>query len=290
MSCSARLPVYVVFGIAFFGRNADRVIWGLYALGIATAVLLGLIYSRTLLRSSEEMTFLMELPSYRRPRLRNLWIYVSQRIGAFLRNAGTLILVTSLVVWLLLNVPPSASTLEQSAFGKVSSYVAPVLKPAGFGNWEAAGSLMTGMVAKELVVSTMSQIYLDEPGEIETENAFHPVQDMKAIVKGFIIATISAGERLLDIFTPGVQPFGSEEVVEEDGTSLGAALHNTFTPLSAMAFIVFVSIYTPCMATLGAIRAEFHGRWAFFSALSQTGMAWLLATILFQMGRWLGFA
>jgi ferrous iron transport protein B len=261
----------------------------LYALGIAIAVLLGFIYSRTLLRPSEETTFLMELPPYRRPRLSNLWIYVSQRIGAFLRTAGTLILATSLVVWLLLNVPPSASTLEQSAFGKVSSYVAPVLKPAGFGNWEAAGSLMTGMVAKELVISTMSQIYLDEPGEIETEDGISLVEDIKAIGKGFIDATISAGKRLLEVFTPGVQSFGSDGALEEEGTALGAALHNTFTPLSALAFIVFVSIYTPCMATLGAIRAEFHGRWAFFSALSQTGMAWLLATIIFQLGRWLGF-
>jgi len=289
MSCSARLPVYVVFGMAFFGRSADRVIWGLYALGIGMAILLGFLYSRTLLRSSEEMAFLMEMPSYRLPRPSNLWIHVSQRTGEFLRNAGTLILAASLVVWLLLNVPPRASGLEQSAFGKVSGFVAPVLKPAGFGTWEASGSLLTGMVAKELVIATMTQIYLDEPGEIEAESAIDPLQDLLDIGRGFVGATIRAGERFLDTFTPGVQLFGGEGERKEEGTALSFVLHDSFTPLSALAFIVFVSLYTPCMATLGAIRAEFGGWWAFFSAVSQTGMAWLVATLIFQLGHLLGF-
>ncbi len=289
MSCSARLPVYVVFGMAFFGRRADRVIWGLYALGIAMAVLLGFFYSRTLLRSSEEMAFLMELPPYRLPRLSNLWIHVSQRTGVFLRNAGTLILAASLVVWLLLNVPPKASGLEQSAFGKVSGFVAPALKPAGFGDWEASGALLSGMVAKELVIATMTQIYLDEPGEIEAEREIDLLQDLLDIGKGFIGATLRAGERFLDVFTPGVQLFGSDGEREEEGTALSFVLHKSFTPLSALAFIVFVSLYTPCMATLGAIRAEFGGWWALFSAVSQTGMAWLVATLVFQLGHLLGF-
>ena len=289
MSCSARLPVYVVFGMAFFGRNADQVIWGLYALGIAMAVLLGYFYSRTLLRASESMAFLMELPPYRLPRLSNLWIHVSTRTGDFLRNAGTLILAASLVVWLLLNVPPSASRLEQSAFGKVSGFVAPVLKPAGFGTWEASGSLLTGMIAKELVIATMTQIYLDEPGEREVESEIDPLQDLLDIGKGFIEATIRAGERFLDAITPGVQLFGGERASEEEGTALSFVLHDSFTPLSALAFIVFVSLYTPCMATLGAIRAEFGGWWAIFSAVSQTGMAWLVATFIFHLGRLFGF-
>ncbi len=289
MSCSARLPVYVVFGMAFFGRSADRVIWSLYALGIAMAVLLGFFYSRTLLRSSEAMAFLMELPPYRLPRLSNLWIHVSQRTGVFLRNAGTLILAASLVVWLLLNVPPKAPGLEQSAFGKVSGFVAPTLKPAGFGTWEASGALLSGMVAKELVIATMTQIYLDEPGETESESEIDLLQDLLDIGKGFVGATIRAGERFLDVFTPGVQLFEGEGGREEEGTALSFVLHESFTHLSALAFIVFVSLYTPCMATLGAIRAEFGGWWAFFSAVSQTGMAWLVATLVFQMGHLLGF-
>jgi ferrous iron transport protein B len=197
MSCAARLPVYVVFGMAFFGRSADWIIWGLYALGIAVAVLLGFFYSRTLLRSSEETSFLMELPSYRLPRLSNLWIHVSLRTGEFLRNAGTLILASSMVVWLLLNVPPKAPGLEQSVFGQVSGFVAPVLEPAGFGTWEASGSLLTGMVAKELVIATMTQIYLDEHVATEVESEIDPFQDLVDIGKGFIEATISAGRLLL---------------------------------------------------------------------------------------------
>ncbi|MEE9513759.1 MAG: ferrous iron transport protein B [Anaerolineales bacterium] len=288
MSCSARLPVYVVFGMAFFGRSADGVIWSLYALGIAMAVLLGFVYSRTLLRSSESMAFLMELPAYRLPRLSNLWIHVSLRTGMFIRNAGTLILAASMVVWLFLNVPPKAPGLEQSVFGQVSGFVAPVLEPAGFGTWEASGSLLTGMVAKELVIATMTQIYLDEPGEAESESETDLLQDLFDIGRGFIGATISAGERLLDALTPGVQLFGGEEEREEGGTALSYSLQNSFTPLSALAFIVFVSLYTPCVATLGAIRAEFGGRWALFSAVSQTGMAWLVATLVFQLGHLLG--
>jgi ferrous iron transport protein B len=128
------------------------------------------------------------------------------------------------------------------------------------------------MVAKELVIATMTQIYLDENVETEAESEIDPLQDLIDIGKGFIGATISAGERLLDALTPGVQLFGGEG-------------ESSFTPLSALAFIVFVSLYTPCVATLGAIRAEFGGRWALFSAVSQTGMAWLVATLVFQLGR-----
>ncbi len=109
------------------------------------------------------------------------------------------------------------------------------------------------------------------------------------IGKGFVGATIRAGERFLDVFTPGVQLFEGEGEREEEGTALSFVLHESFTPLSALAFIVFVSLYTPCMATLGAIRAEFGGWWALFSAVSQTGMAWLVATFVFQLGHLLGF-
>jgi ferrous iron transport protein B len=192
MSCAARLPVYVVFGIAFFGKNADIVVWSLYALGILIATISAWLLSKTILRKDEQNTsFLLELPSYRLPSLRSLWFYVSQRTGGFLQNAGTVILAASVVIWLLLSLPLGVRDLRQSWFGEISAVIAPVLEPAGFGTWETSGSLITGLVAKEVVVSTMSQIYTGSDA-VDDDTVIGMGEGMLEIGKGFLTATRDA--------------------------------------------------------------------------------------------------
>lgn len=286
MSCAARLPVYVVFGLAFFGRRAFIVIWALYSLGIAIAVVAGLVFSRTILRSATGRHFVMELPSYHMPTLNSLWLHVSQNVGRFIHNAGTIILAASIVIWALLNLPLDRSDLRHSLFGEVSAIVAPVLAPAGFGNWESAGALMTGLIAKEVVVSTMSQIYVGEESQPTAVPELNILDDLKGIGTGFLSATIDAGKELLQTFTPGLKPFGSDGGPSSRDTALGAALRSVFSTRAALAFLVFVLLYIPCVATLGAIRDEFGGRWAAFSAVYQTAIAWLLATAVYQIGAW----
>lgn len=290
MSCSARLPVYVVFAMAFFGQNAEMVIWGLYATGVFIATLAGLIFSRTIFRERVDMGFVIELPSYHMPSWKNLRLYVTQRVGEFVRKAGTVILAASVIIWLLLNLPIGTTVLEESWFGRVSNSVAPVFQPTGFSSWENSGALLTGLVAKEIVVSTLSQIYVGETEQVgeEPEEVNLP-QDFKDIGVGFVSATADAGKELLETLTPGISVFGEGDD-ENDDTNLGAALKLVFTPLTALAFLVFVLLYVPCIATVGAIASEFGGKWALFSVIWQLALAWVVAVIVYQGGLLLGYA
>lgn len=286
MSCSARLPVYVVFGLAFFPRHADLLITGLYLFGILLAAGVGWAFSRTILKDSPETMFALELPPYRLPALKGLWLHTWEKSKEFVHKAGTVILTISVVLWFLMNLPWGVETPRQSLFGQASAMAAPIFAPAGFDQWQAAGSLITGFIAKEVVVSTMSQIYV---GEAETEALPSETtfgQDVGAILVGFGTATIEAGKMLLNL-VPGVSFLRVEPEAED--TALGMALTADFSLLAALAFLVFVLVYTPCVATLGAIKAEFGWKWMGVSAAYQFGLAWLLAVLVYQGGRFLGW-
>jgi ferrous iron transport protein B len=284
MSCSARLPVYVVFGLAFFGARAGTVIWAMYALGIVVALLAGMVFTRTILKPDVTSAFVLELPPYRQPALKSVLIHMWENTREFVRKAGTTILFASLVMWLLLNLPWSVAEQSDSYFGKVSSAIAPVFAPLGFDNWETGGALVTGFMAKEIVVSTMSQIYLGgEEAEVIQPTTLG--EDLIGIGQGFVDATVSSGKILLSII-PGVN-LVDEKSANED-TTLSLALRDRFTPLSATAFLVFVLLYVPCVATLGAIKHEFGTSWAVTSAVYQTVVAWVVAFIVYQSGLLLG--
>lgn len=290
MSCSARLPVYVVFTLAFFGARASTVIWLLYVLGVVIAILIGLIFSRTILKPDENSTFVLELPPYRRPTLKSLVIHTWDNTRDFVKNAGTVILAISIILWFLLNLPWGVTRQEESYFGQVSMAIAPALEPAGFGSYETSGALLTGLIAKELVVSTLSQVYTGTEAEeagLETTAAETPSfgNQVAGIVVGFFQATADAVRSLISII-PGVNLLDEEGVVED--TSLSQALQTRFSPLSAFAFLIFVLLYIPCMATIGAIKEEFGSRWATSAAIYQTAIAWMAAVLVFQGGRLLG--
>ena len=287
MSCSARLPVYVVFGMALFGARAGLVIWVLYALGIVMAILAGMVLTRTLLKPDSTSAFVLELPPYRRPSLKSTFIHVGERTGEFIRSAGSLILMMSVVLWLLLNLPLGVQTQRDSWFGRVSATIAPAFAPLGFGTWQATGALVTGFAAKEVVVSTLSTIYAGDALD-NAQPVVEPVrlgEDLAAIATGFGTAVVDSGRALLKII-PGVQV---QAGAQPPDTRLSATLRETFTPLAAFAFLVFVLLYVPCVATLAAIRSEYGGRWALLAAVYQTATAWLTALLVYQGGRLLGW-
>jgi ferrous iron transport protein B len=284
MSCSARLPVYVVFGLAFFGARAGQLIWSMYALGVFAAVLIGAVFSRTLLVREKDAAFVMELPPYRRPTLKGLLVHTWDRSSGFVKKAGTVILAVTVVLWFLLNLPWGVGDRRDSLFGQTSAAIAPVFKPLGFGSWEAAGSLLSGFIAKEIVVSTMSQTYVG-PQEAQIEGSTTFGQDVAAIVAGFGEAALEAGKSLVSII-PGVDLGSGEEDVED--TALSAALRTSIAPLAAVAFVAFVLLYVPCVATLAALRHEFGSRWSLFSAGFQLALAWVVAFAIFQGGTLLG--
>ncbi len=284
MSCSARLPVYVVFGLAFFGTRAATVIWAMYALGIVVAMLAGMVFTRTILKPDVSSAFVLELPPYRQPALKSVLIHMWENTSEFVHKAGTTILFASVAMWLLLSLPWGVTNQRKSYFGSVSGAISPVFQPLGFGNWETGGALISGFMAKEIVVSTMSQIYV---GGSETQ-PIQPTtlgQDLVSIGRGLGKATISSGKILLSMI-PGVHLV--DEASETEDTSLSLALRGNFTTLSAVALLVFVLLYVPCVATLGAIKHEFGVSWAVTSAVYQTVVAWLAALIIYQGGLLLG--
>ncbi len=161
MSCSAKLPVYGLIAAAFFGRWAGLVVFGLYLLGLLLAIVSGLIFKKTLFKG-DTAAFVMELPPYRMPSMKNTLRHVWEKVRGFLVRAGTLILLMSVVLWflqsfdkhLLLTEDPSASLL-----GILGGFIAPAFRPMGFGTWQAAVALLTGLVAKEAVVASLSMFY-----------------------------------------------------------------------------------------------------------------------------------
>jgi ferrous iron transport protein B len=317
MSCGARLPVYVVFGAAFFGAASGNLIFAMYVLGIGVALATGFVLKNTVYKGKPPAPFVMELPPYRLPRPKDMWRQTWERTREFLIKAGTVILSVSIVLWLLMAIPihPDAGSFndvaaEDSVFGTLSGAVAPIFKPAGFGGWQASGSLVTGILAKEVVVSTMSQIYVseaDRSGAALEEGTVEPTtfgQDVGASVIGFGEAAILTVQEVINIaprtinLVPGVNvgelSFFPSAAEEENTTRLESALVGSFAasagsasagPLAAVAFNVFVLLYVPCMAATAAMRHEFGWRWMWAQVAYTLALAWVAAVLVFQVGK-----
>lgn len=248
MSCTARLAVYVMIAGVFFGSNSGTVVFFLYVASVLLVVGMGLILRPLLFRDMKEEPLVLELPPYRLPTLRVTGAQVWQKLAAFLRTAGGIIVATAAAVWLLMAIPAAAGhggfgkvDVEQSVFGTVTRATAPLVAPAGFGDWHATAALGTGLIAKEGVISTLAQTYsAEEDGDPKLTESLH--------------ATFE----------------------ESSGGHQRAA---------ALAFLVFILAYTPCFATLAAQRAEIGTRLTVIGFGIQLAAAWLLAVGVFQIAR-----
>ncbi|MFI5765871.1 ferrous iron transport protein B [Streptomyces sp. NPDC051563] len=248
MSCTARLAVYVMIAGVFFGSNSGTVVFFLYVASVLLVVGMGLILRPLLFRDMKEEPLVLELPPYRLPTLRVTGAQVWQKLSAFLRTAGGIIVATAAAVWLLMAVPAAAGhggfgkvDVEQSVFGTVTRATAPLVAPAGFGDWHATAALGTGLIAKEGVISTLAQTYsAEEDGDPKLTASLH--------------ATFE----------------------ESSGGHQRAA---------ALAFLVFILAYTPCFATLAAQRAEIGTRLTVIGFGIQLAAAWLLSVGVFQIAR-----
>jgi ferrous iron transport protein B len=294
MSCSARLPVYVLLASIFFAAHSGTVVFSMYLLGVLVAVVVGLALGRTMLRDDDPAPFVMVLPDYRLPNVRTVWTLVKRRTWAFIRGAGTMILAASIAVWALLAIPVGGGSfgdteVEDSAFGTVAGAAAPLLRPLGLGEWEQTGALMSGFVAKEVVVSTMGQLY----GGVPEGDAASPSlgEDLRGIGTGFFDATVGTLRAI-----PGIIGLDFTHVEDQTPTAVDVRIRDSFDgssggrgALAALAFMVFVLLYTPCMAAVAAFRHEFGTRWMLVSVFGQLGIAWLTGMLVFQAGRMLGF-
>ncbi len=293
ISCAARLPVYVLLATIFFTDASGTVVFGMYLLSIVAVLVLGAVLNRTLLRGERSSSFILELPAYRRPGARVLGRYVTQRVGSFVKEAGPVILAGSIGVWLLLSIPVGGNggfadtDLDDSAFAATSRVVAPTLAPAGLDSWEVTGSLLTGLVAKEVMVASFWQVYDLAPAEVPEEPP-SVGEELVEIGTGFLTATRDAALAVPAMV--GLE-FGAAED-EEDVSGLAAPLSESleassggYPAVAALALMVFVLLYVPCFATIGALKQELGTRWALMSVGLSMGVAYLAATTVFQAGR-----
>ena len=228
MSCSARLPIYVLFASVFFPGHEDPIVFSLYLIGILLAILVAKI-AKTLFFKGETAPLIMELPPYRMPKLSNALREMWLRSKIFLLRAGTIIFGTVVLVWLLGSLPPGVEYASKSSYiGKLGKFIAPILKPAGFGFWQAAVALIFGLLAKEVVVGTLGTLL---------------------------------------------------------GSNLSSVLPNYFNSLSAFSFMLMSLIYIPCIATIAVIKREAGTRWAVIASAYSIFLGWLLATLVFQIGK-----
>jgi ferrous iron transport protein B len=239
MSCGARLPIYSVFIAAFFPHNGGIVLFSLYFLGIAVALLMGKIFSKTLFKG-ESSYFVMELPPYRLPSignvLRNMW----DKVSSFLKRAGTVIFAVVTALWILAILPFGVEPYsEASILGKIGSFIAPIFKPAGFGTWQASVGLFAGIVAKEAVVATLGMVYagVEEGTQLITaiQGAFTPLTAM-----AFMVMTL--------LYTPCAAVIGT--IKKETNSSKWA---------------VFAVVYTFVIGWIGAVLVFQVGKLLGFS-------------------------
>ena len=297
MSCGARLPVYVLFAAVFFPQYAGLVVFSMYVLGIAIAILLGLVLRKTLFSHKEQTALLMELPAYHLPHWRTVWNHTWERTYAFLENAWSIILITSLLLWLLMAVPVTRgqgafghTDVDQSLFAKVAGVISPVLAPLGFGTWQASGALLSGFVAKEVVVSTIAQTYGVATDTTETAPTT-VVQEIAEIGRSFGQALLDTLKAVPLIVGIDLRASAEDAVASDLRQSIydGFAVSSGGHPgLAGLAFMIFVLIYTPCMVAVAAERQELGIKWMWYSVLGQLALAWLLAWLSFQGGLLLG--
>lgn len=248
MSCSARLPVYIIITAAFFPRHAALVMFILYFLGIVMSIVMANLFSKHVVKG-DSSPFVMELPPYRRPSVRSVVRHTWEKGRQYLRKMGTTILMASIVIWALSYFPhhdglTREQQMEQSYIGTVGKVIEPVIKPCGF-QWKEGVSIITGIGAKEIVASSMAVLY-------SSDTEVNSVTDE-----------------------------GSTEQVR-----LSMALENSgMTAVTAFSFLVFVLLYMPCLPTCIAIKHESgRWRWALFTAAYTTLLAWICSVLVFQIG------
>ncbi|MDU5111538.1 MAG: ferrous iron transport protein B [Clostridium sp.] len=226
MSCNARLPVYAIFGAVFFPEHTGLVVAMLYLLGVILAFLLGILFKNTIFKKDEE-PFIIELPEYKMPSLKSVLKQIYEKAKSFLVKAGTIIFAMSVIIWFLSNFNFSGMVdVNDSILASIGSFIAPIFKPLGFGNWQSSVSLLTGLLAKETVVASMGVIF--------------------------------AGD-------------------------LTAVLPLYFTAASAISFLVFVLLYTPCISVLGAMKKEYGTKFTIFSSSYQLLLAWIVSFIVYNI-------
>jgi ferrous iron transport protein B len=294
MSCGARLPVYALFAAAFFPNSGQNVVFALYLIGIAVAILTGLLMKQSLLPGSSS-GFMMELPPYHLPTLKGVLLRAWDRVRLFVKEAGQVIVVMVLALNVLNSIGTDGSfgneNTEHSLLSETARTLTPAFAPLGIqeDNWPAVVGVFSGILAKEVVVGTLDSLYTrvaeQESGPMD-EAPFDLWQSLSD-------AAATVPQNLAELSDALLDPLGISLVSEQDADAQGVnqavfgAMQARFDgQAGAFAYLLFVLLYFPCVATIGAIRRETGSGWAAFVATWTTGIAYLTATIFYQAATW----
>ncbi len=287
ISCGARLPVYALFAAAFFPVGGQNIVFGLYLLGIAVAVLTGLIMRHTLFKG-EVAPFIMELPAYHLPTVNGVFIRTWGRLRSFLFNAGKVIVPMVLVLNFLNALGTDGSlgneNTNKSVLSTIGKSLTPVFKPMGVsdGNWPATVGIFTGIMAKEAVVGTLNALYSQsmESSAVAEEKPFD-LQD------ALIEASMTIPENFKDLAKNVLDPLGinidNVQEIEAVQAATYASMQRSFDgKVGAFAYLLFILLYTPCVTAIGAIFRESGLNWTIFTVFWTTGIAYLTAVVFYQ--------
>ncbi len=293
MSCGARLTVYALFAVAFFPTNGQNLVFALYLLGIAVAVMSALIVRRYLLPRASS-TFVMELPAYHLPTLRGLFMHTWQRLKGFVMRAGKAIVTVVIVLNLVSTIGTDGSVGNENTDKSVLSAIGRTLTP-GFGpmgiendNWPATVGIFTGIFAKEVVVGTLNALYENLDGVTQAKERFDFWGTMQAAVASVPANLGALADQITDPLGLDMGDLGDTAAqAEHQNVAIGtiAQMQRLFaTSLAAFAYLVFILLYMPCAATIGAIYKELGAFWATFSTTWSVVTAYCFAVIVFQVG------
>jgi ferrous iron transport protein B len=287
MSCGARLPVYALFAAAFFPENGQNVVFGLYFLGILAAVFTGLLLKHTIYPGRSD-TFIMEIPDYEFPTMRNIMIKTWQKLKRFVLGAGKTIVVVVTILSFFNSLGMDGSfgneDSENSVLSKAAQIVTPVLAPIGIqeDNWPATVGIITGIFAKEAVVGTLNSLYSD-PADEGAE--FDLMASLEEAVMS--IPDNLSGLSYSDPLGVEVGDLTNTSAVAEDqgvADSIFGNLQAHFvTSASAMAYLIFILLYTPCVAAMGAYMREFGRQYSYFIAGWTMLLAYVSSTLYYQI-------
>ncbi len=294
MSCGARLPIYALFAVAFFPVGGQNIVFGLYLIGIAAAILTGLIMKRTLLKG-EVADFFMELPPYHLPTVKNVLLHTWERLKAFIFTAGKVIVPMVMLLTFLNSWGTDGSfgntNSEKSVLSEIGRTITPIFRPMGLteDNWPATVGIFTGILAKEAIVGTLDALYT-QLGGVDTQTA---PQEF-SLWSGINQALVSIPNNLAKVSNQVLDPLGlslgdthnlqaAAAVQAVNLGTFGAMVARFQGPIGAFAYMLFILLYFPCAATIASIYRETNLRWTMLVAGWTTGLAYLFATIFYQL-------
>lgn len=246
LTCNAKVPILALFAVMFFPDNAANIVFAMYILGVATAVVMARVLGSTVFKQ-EQSSFLLELPPYRMPDMKTVLLETWDKGKGYLIKAGTIIFAMSVMIWFLSSFNSDGMTdeMNESYLASIGGAVSNLFVLHGFDTWEAGAAVVTGVMAKEAVVSTMGILYGVD--DISTE---------------------------------------PDEAEDAASTLLGTSMAATFTPAAALAFMIFTQLYSPCVTALGTIKKETQSwKWMGFAFAYTCAVAWVVSLVVYQIAR-----